>query len=256
MAPFPRYNILGTGVHALSLAQARDLLVGLRGRRGCGGVYPTTAHSVSAALEDPALRAAHRRALLVTPDGMPLVWLGRLRGHREVGRVYGPDLMLAVCAAGRAVGLRHYLYGGAPGVAESLRARLVAEFPGLEIVGTFTPPFRELTPEEFEAFRLDVAARRPDLIWIGLGSPKQEKFADAAASRLEAAALVTVGAAFDFLSGRVPQAPDWMRRSGLEWLHRLATEPRRLWRRYLLVNPLFALRTLAQLTGLRRYPLD
>ncbi len=256
MAPFPRYDVLGTGVHALSLAQARDLLVGLRGRRGCGGVYPTTVHGVSEALDDPALRAAHRRALLVTPDGMPLVWLGRLRGHRGVTRVYGPDLLLATCDAGRAVGLRHYFYGGAPGVAERLRDRLTARFPGLEVVGTFTPPYRELTADEFTALAADVAAKRPDLVWVGIGSPKQEKFADAAAPRLEAAALVTVGAAFDFLSGRVPQAPAWMRRTGLEWLHRLATEPRRLWRRYLVLNPLFVVRVLAQLTGLRRYPRD
>ena len=252
MAPFPRYDVLGTGVHALSLAQARDLLVGLRGRRGCGGVYPTTVHGVSEALDDPALRAAHRRALLVTPDGMPLVWLG----PGGVERVYGPDLLLATCDAGRAVGLRHYFYGGAPGVAERLRDRLTARFPGLEVVGTFTPPYRELTDDEFAALAADVAAKRPDLVWVGLGSPKQEKFADAAAPRLEAAALVTVGAAFDFLSGRVPQAPAWMRRTGLEWLHRLATEPRRLWRRYLVLNPLFVVRVLAQLTGLRRYPRD
>ncbi len=256
MVPPPRFNVLGTGVHAVSLDAARDLLVGLRGalRRGC--VYPTTVHGVSEALDDPALRAAHRRALLVTPDGMPLVWLGRRHGHRGTTRVYGPDLMLAVCDAGRAVGLRHYFYGGAPGVAERLRDRLTARFPGLEVVGTFTPPYRELTAEEFAAFQADVAARRPDLVWVGLGTPKQEKFADAAAPRLDAAALVTVGAAFDFLSGRVPQAPRWMQRSGLEWLHRLAAEPRRLWRRYLVLNPLFVLRLGAQLTGLRRYPLD
>lgn len=250
----PRFNVLGTGIHGLSLGAARDLLLGLRGQRRARCIFATTVHGVSTALRDPELRAAYRDALL-TPDGMPLVWLGRWHGHRAITRVYGPDLMLAVCDAGRAVGLRHYFYGGAPGVAELLREKLTARYPGLIVVGTCTPPYRELTPDEFAAFQAEVAATQPDLIWVGLGTPKQEKFAAAAAPHL-AAALITVGAAFDFHTGRVPQAPRWMQRSGLEWLYRLGAEPRRLWRRYLVLNPLFILRTCAQLTGLRRYPLD
>lgn len=256
MSPAPRFNVLGTGVHALSLDAARDLLLGLRGQRPARCVFATTVHGISTALHDPALREAYRRAALIAPDGMPLVWLGRWHGHRAITRIYGPDLMLAVCDAGRAVGLRHYFYGGAPGVAELLQQKLTARFPGLEVVGTFTPPFRELTPDEFATLQADVAAKMPDLIWVGLGTPKQEKFAAAAAPRLATAALVTVGAAFDFHTGRVPQAPRWMMRAGLEWLFRLGTEPRRLWHRYLVLNPLFVARTAAQLTGLRRYPLD
>lgn len=252
----PRFNVLGVGVHALTLDHARDLILTRRGPGPAGCVYATTVHGISEAQHDAPLRDAYRRAWLVTPDGMPLVWLGRWHGHRATTRVYGPDLMLAVCDAGRATGLRHYFYGGAPGVAEQLRDRLTARFPGLDVVGTFTPPYRELTAEEFAAFQADVAARRPDVIWVGLGSPKQEKFAAAAAPHLAAGTLITVGAAFDFHTGRVAQAPRWMQRSGLEWLFRLAVEPRRLWRRYLVLNPLFVARTLAQLTGLRRYPLD
>jgi len=252
----PRFNVLGVGVHALSLVEARDALLATRGQKRRGCVYATGVHGISEAQRDPALRALYNRAWLNVPDGMPLVWLGRWHGHRGITRVYGPDLMLAVCDAGRAVGLTHYFYGGAPGVAELLREKLTARFPGLAVVGTFTPPFRPLTTEEFAAFQADVAAKQPDVIWVSLGAPKQEKFADAVWAQLDAGALVTVGAAFDFHAGRVRQAPRWMMRAGLEWLFRLAIEPRRLWRRYLVNNPLFVARTLAQLTGLRRYPLD
>lgn len=255
MNPPPRFNVLGTGVHALSLDEARDRLVAARGQRHLGYVCCATAYNTDLARADAALRRAYNAALLTTPDGMPLVWLGRWHGHRGITRVYGPDLLLATCDAGRAAGLRHFFYGGAPGVAEQLRAALTARFPGLVVAGTFTPPFRELTADELAALQRQVAAARPDVLWVGLSTPKQEQFMAATWDRLEAGVLVGVGAAFDFHSGRVPQAPRWMQRGGLEWLHRLATEPRRLWRRYLVHNPLFVIRTLAQLAGLRRYPL-
>jgi N-acetylglucosaminyldiphosphoundecaprenol N-acetyl-beta-D-mannosaminyltransferase len=161
-----------------------------------------------------------------------------------------------VCDAGRRAGLRHYFYGGQPGVAGLLREKLTARFPGLKVTGTFTPPFRPLTSEEFETLRAEIAAAKPDIVWVGLSTPKQEHFMAQSWETLDAGLLIGVGAAFDFHSGRVPQAPRWMQRCGLEWLHRLATEPRRLWKRYLIGNPLFALRTIAQLTGLKKYPLD
>ena len=247
----PRYNVLGVGVSALTLAQARDLILGVRGQVRAGYVCLGTAHGLTEARHDAELRASFNRSWLTTPDGMPLVWLG----PRGVERVYGPDLMLAVCDAGRAVGLRHYLFGGVPGVAEQLRERLVARFPGLEIVGTFTPPFRELTAAELGALQADVARTRPDVIWVGLGTPKQEKFMARHGRDLEAGVLVGVGAAFDFHSGRTRQAPRWMQRRGLEWFFRLCTEPRRLGKRYLTTNPLFAARVLAQKTGLKKYPI-
>lgn len=252
----PRFNVLGTGVSALSLDQARDFVVSARGRRRLGYVCCATAYNVDLALADPTLRAAYRGAALTTPDGMPLVWLGRLHGHASITRVYGPDLLLAACDAGRPAGLRHYFYGGAPGVADELARRLTERFPGLTVAGTFTPPFRALTATEAEVLRADIAVRQPDVIWVGLSTPKQEAFAAEFAPQLDAGLLVCVGAAFDFHSGRVAQAPRWMQRSGLEWLHRLVTEPRRLWRRYLVHNPRFVLRTLAQFTGLKRYPLE
>ncbi|MBI5690666.1 MAG: WecB/TagA/CpsF family glycosyltransferase [Verrucomicrobia bacterium] len=248
----PRYNVIGFGISALTFGQARELIVAQRGRVRRGYVCLGTVHSLIAAGDEPGLRRIFNTSWLTTPDGMPLVWLG----PRGVERVYGPDLLLAVCATGRAVGLRHYFYGGAPGVATELAARLVARFPGLEIVGTHTPPFRPLEPAEFTAWRAEIARLRPDVIWVGLGSPKQERFMAAHWRDLDAGVLIGVGAAFDFHSGRVPQAPRWMQRSGLEWLFRLGTEPRRLGPRYLRANPLFLLRLFAQKTGLRRYPLE
>jgi len=249
--PVPRYNVLGVGVSALSLAQTRDLMVGLRGQLRRGYICLGTAHGLTEARADPELRRIYNKAWLTTPDGMPLVWLG----PPGVERVYGPDLMLAVCDAGRAHGLRHFLYGGAPGVAEELGRRLAGRYPGLEIVGTFTPPFRELRDDEFAALRSDVARTRPDVIWVGLGTPKQERFMARYWRELDAGVLVGVGAAFDFHSGRVQPAPRWIQRGGFEWLFRLCTEPRRLGPRYLATNPRFVLHALAQLSGLRKYEL-
>jgi N-acetylglucosaminyldiphosphoundecaprenol N-acetyl-beta-D-mannosaminyltransferase len=248
----PRYNVLGIGVSTLTLAGARDLIVGVRGRLRQGYVCLGTAHGFTDAQADPDLRRIYRESWLTTPDGMPLVWLG----PPGVERVYGPDLLLAVCDAGRAVGLRHYLYGGVAGVAEELRARLEQRFPGVEIVGTRMPPFRPLDDTETAHLRAEVARLRPDVIWVGLGSPKQETFMAQHWRGLDAGVLIGVGAAFDFHSGRVRQAPRWVQRAGLEWCFRLCTEPRRLGPRYLRVTPLFALRALAQRTGLKRYPLE
>jgi len=255
MPPPLRYNVLGTAVSALSLDAACERILAVRGQTRLGYVCATGVHGVSEARRDPAFGALLNAAWLNVPDGMPLVWLGWWHGHRSVTRVYGPDLMATVCDRGRAVGLKHYFYGGQPGVATLLRDRLTARFPGLQVVGTFTPPFRELTAEEFALLQADIASSRPDLVWVGLGTPKQERWAAGAAARLDAALLLTVGAAFDFHTGRVRQAPRWLQQSGFEWLFRLCIEPRRLWKRYLRNNPLFLGRTFLQLTGLRKYPL-
>jgi len=248
----PRYNVLGVGVSALTLAQARDLVLATRGTLHCGYICLGTAHGLTEARTDPSLRKIFNESFLTTPDGMPLVWLG----PRGTERVYGPDLLLAVCAAGRAVCLRHYFYGGTPGVAAELAEKLAACFPGLVVAGTFTPPFRPLTTDELAALRADIARTRPDIVWVGLGTPKQEHFMAAHWRTLDAALLIGIGAAFDFHSGRVRQAPRWIQRSGCEWLFRLCTEPRRLAPRYLKTNPLFALRVAAQLTGLKKYPIE
>jgi N-acetylglucosaminyldiphosphoundecaprenol N-acetyl-beta-D-mannosaminyltransferase len=248
----PRYNVLGIGVSALTLAQAADLVVGVRGHLRRGYVCCGTAAGFTAARADPALRLIFNESWLTTPDGMPLVWLG----PRGVERVYGPDLMLAVCDTGRAAGLTHFLLGGVHGVAEDLKQKLTARFPGLAIIGTFSPPYRPLDANELTALRAEIACVRPDVIWVGLGTPKQEHFMAEHWRTLDAGVLIGVGAAFDFHSGRVRQAPRWIQRSGFEWLFRLCTEPRRLGRRYLTTTPLFALRVLAQKAGLKKYPID
>ncbi|MDO8543715.1 MAG: WecB/TagA/CpsF family glycosyltransferase [Opitutaceae bacterium] len=249
--PVPRYNVLGVGVSALTLSQARDLVVGIRDTTHNGYICLGTAHGLTEARTDAELRRIYNQSWLTTPDGMPLVWLG----PRGVERVYGPDLMAAVCDAGRNVGLRHFLFGGVAGVAEELGARLTARFPGLNIAGTFTPPFRRLDAAEFRALQADVALARPDVMWVGLGTPKQEKFMAQHWRDLDAGVLIGVGAAFDFHSGRVRQAPRWIQRRGFEWLFRLATEPRRLGPRYFKTNPLFVLHLLGQKLGLKRYDL-
>jgi len=251
----PRFNVLGVGVSALSLDSATAQVLAARGQLHVGYICVCTVHGISEARRDESLRRIFNDSYLTTPDGMPLVWLGRYHSHRDITRVYGPDLLLKVCDEGRTTGLRHYFYGGKPGVAEELSRALLARFPGLNIVGTFTPPFRELTDEEFVAWQKEIAACRPDIIWVGLGTPKQERFMAYYVSQLDCGLMIGVGAAFDFHSGRVRQAPRWMQRSGLEWLFRLFQEPRRLAYRYLVYNPLFVLRTIAQLTGLRSYPL-
>lgn len=248
----PRYNVLGIGISTLTFAQARDLVIGTRGLLHQGYICHATAHGLTEAQRDSSLRQAYNDSFLTTPDGMPLVWLG----PPGVERVYGPDLLLAACDAGRSCGLRHYFFGGLPGVADELSAKLTERFPGLVVAGTFTPPFRPLNAPEFAALRSDVARTRPDVMWVGLGSPKQEKFMAQHARQLDAALLIGVGAAFDFHSGRIRQAPRWIQRSGFEWLFRLATEPRRLGPRYLKTNPLFVAHVLAQRTGLKKYPLS
>jgi len=255
--PVPtRYPVLGVSVSALSLPMAAELIVTRARQRPAGYVCVTGVHGVMEAQDDPALRRILNAAFLNTPDGMPLVWLGRWHGHRQVTRVYGPDLMLAVCDAGRAVGLTHYFYGGVPGVAEELRTRLAARFPGLHVVGTGTPPFRPLTAGEAVTLQDEVKRARPDVLWVGLSTPKQEHFMAAHAATLDAGLLVGVGAAFDFRTGRVRQAPRWIQHSGGEWLFRLCLEPRRLGPRYLKIIPRFVWCLGLQAVGWRRYPLE
>ena len=252
----PRVNILGVGISAINMDLALKLIEVWIAHRESHYVCVTPVHSVMECQRDSALRRIHNASGLTTPDGMPLVWLSLLRGYHNVDRVYGPDLMLALCERSVGGGYRHFFYGGAEGVPEQLAANLQRRFPGLTVVGTYSPPFRPLTPEEDDQVVQMINEARPDVVWVGLGSPKQERWMAAHIGRVKAPAIIGVGAAFDFLTGRKRQAPRWMQRNGLEWLFRLLTEPRRLWRRYLVNNPLFVLLVLAQALGLRRYSLD
>lgn len=251
----PRFNVLGVGLCALSLKKATALIIARSKERPAGYVCVTGVHGVIESLSSDDVRLIHNKAYLVTPDGMPMVWLGRLHGWSNVTRVYGPDLMLSVCDLGRTHGLRHFLYGGAEGVVAELQESLVERFPGLKIVGAFTPPFRPLDDAEVQTLKTKVEEANADIVWVGLSTPTQERFMADNFGHLSTGLLIGVGAAFDFHSGRKRQAPRWMQRSGLEWLFRLALEPRRLWRRYLVNNIVFAACIMLQLTGIRKYPL-
>lgn len=252
----PRVNILGVGVSAINMTMALEIIEGWISRREHHYVCVTGVHGVMESQRDEELRRIHNQAGLVTPDGMPLVWLSRLKGFRHVDRVYGPDLMLALCERSVTRGYRHFFYGGAEGVPEQLAEVLQRRFPGLQVVGTYSPPFRPLTPEEDEQVVQMINKANPDIVWVGLSTPKQERWMAAHVNRLTAPVLIGVGAAFDFLSGRKPQAPRWMQRAGLEWFFRLLTEPRRLWRRYLINNPLFVMLVVLEALGLRSSPRD
>lgn len=253
-APSPeRFNILGVLVSALTLDRAVAVIKEAVRDRRRGYICVTGVHGVSESQDDPALKEVHNRAFLVTPDGMPLVWLGRRLATEPVDRVYGPDLLLTVCESTADSHCRHFFYGGAPGVAEELAAELSRRFPGLTVCGTYCPPFRPLTGEETTELQQVISEARPDIIWVGLSTPKQERFMAENLPRLDTTLMIGVGAAFDFHTGRVRQAPRWMQRSGLEWLFRLIMEPRRLAGRYLRNNPLFIVRIALQLTGLRKY---
>ncbi|HEX6536113.1 MAG TPA: WecB/TagA/CpsF family glycosyltransferase [Gemmatimonadaceae bacterium] len=249
----PRVNVLGVGVSALTMPRTVEIIHDWIVRGEHRYVCVCGVHGVMESQRDAELRRIHEAAGLVTPDGMPLVWLSRLHGHRHVERVYGPDLMLALCARSVARGYRHYFYGGADGVAERLAGRLRRRFPGLNVVGTATPPFRPLGEAEDAETVRRINDARPDIVWVGLSTPKQERWMAAHVDRLSAHALIGVGAAFDFHAGLKRQAPRWMQRSGLEWLFRLLTEPRRLWRRYLINNPLFVWDVILQAAGAKRY---
>jgi N-acetylglucosaminyldiphosphoundecaprenol N-acetyl-beta-D-mannosaminyltransferase len=253
--PPARVNVLGVGVSAITIDDALGLIDEWIATGAKRYVCVTGVHGVMESQRDPGLRDIHNRAGLVTPDGMPLVWLSWLRGHRDVERVYGPDLMLACCDASVSRGYRHYFYGGAAGVPERLARRLRERFAGLTIAGTWSPPFGELSAAEEQAMIDRITTAHPDIVWVGLSTPKQERWMARYVGRLSAPVLIGVGAAFDMHAGLKSQAPRWMQRSGLEWLFRLATEPRRLWRRYLINNPWFVWRLFLQLSGMVRHDL-
>ena len=249
----PKANVLGVGVSVINLAQAARLILEAVRQNQKGYVAVSGVHGVSEAQADRQFRRILNSAFLNTPDGMPICWVGRFQGFKAMDRVYGPDLMLELCAASTDGSVRHFLYGGAPGVAETLRSSLDSRFPGLCVCGTYSPPFRPLNHEEEADLLRQTESLRPDIFWVGLSTPKQERFMAAYLDKLHVRIMIGVGAAFDILPGRVRQAPYWMQRSGLEWFFRLTQEPGRLWKRYLINNPLFVARILAQFTGLKRY---
>jgi N-acetylglucosaminyldiphosphoundecaprenol N-acetyl-beta-D-mannosaminyltransferase len=248
-----RCNILGVMVSAINMRVAVDTIQGWILSAEKNYVCVTPAHSVMDAYHDHKFREILNQSGLTTPDGMAIVWLLKIAGYKDTGRVYGPDLMLAVGEESIKHGWSHFFYGGAPGVADKLSRVLLNRFPELKISGSYPPPFRPLTLEEDQKMVDIINSARPDIVWVGISSPKQELWMAEHLYVLEAPVLIGVGAAFDFVSGAKRQAPRWIQRSGLEWLFRFASEPRRLWRRYI-EYPYFAFLVIAQLMGLKKYP--
>lgn len=243
-APVPTYQACGVDIAALDGPSAAAVLVE-RSRRGAGcEVHLCNAYTLSLVASDPELRSALGRAHLNLPDGAPVAWLGRHRG--TVGPVRGPELMRRVLQGGVPHGVRHYLLGGAPGVAGRLRRVVEHDYPGVLVVGEQSPPFRAMTAEDADGFARDIEQVGASVVWLGLGTPRQDYAVALLAGRLPHVVLVPVGAAFDFLTGDVKEAPAVLHGTGLEWLYRLSREPHRLWRRYTVGNLRFlymALRT-------------
>ena len=233
----PSFQVLGVRVHAVQIsgvvAQLRSWIDD--DKPVARFVAVTGMHGIAEAHQNDAFRQILNSADLVVPDGKPLVWLGRLHGHALRRRVYGPELMETFCRdSGNAY--RHFFYGGAPGVAEKL-ARVLHEKHGIIVAGTYTPPFRPLSEGEEKELATIVEGAGPDVLWVGISSPKQEQWMYEHRYRLTVPVMLGVGAAFDMNSGNLRRAPGWMGEHGLEWLFRLVNEPRRLWRRYLITIP-------------------
>jgi N-acetylglucosaminyldiphosphoundecaprenol N-acetyl-beta-D-mannosaminyltransferase len=251
-ATVPAENILGVPVSLIDMPRAvRVVLDGVRNRHA-QYVCVRDVHGLMRSVEDPAMMDIQRKAAMVTPDGMPLVITARRRGHREISRVSGADLMDAVCDASQETGARHFFYGGKEGVAEQLIANLARRYPRMQVAGHYCPPFRALTTEEDEAVMAMIRQSGAQIVWVGISTPKQEFWMRDHVAHLPGATLLGVGAAFDFHAGVVKRAPLWMQRASLEWLHRLSSEPRRLWRRYLVMAPLFLWRVTLENRRLRR----
>ncbi|MFE4228292.1 WecB/TagA/CpsF family glycosyltransferase [Arthrobacter sp. NPDC056886] len=240
-SPDPRVDILGIRISAVNMSQALNRLVRHISGGHRGYVCVTDVNALLHARRDPELRRIFNSSTMTVPDGVPLVWAGKSAGADWMGRVCGPDLMPALLKVAAGYGWSSYFLGGAPHVAEDMIENFRRTIPGLEVAGCQSPPFRELTPEEETALVQEINASGAQIVWVGLGAPKQETWMDYYRGRLTAPLLVGVGGAFDMHAGRVSRAPRWMQRSGLEWAYRFSQEPRRLWKRYTRNVPVFAL---------------
>lgn len=242
-----RLNVLGVGISIIDLPSAVSVIQDWVTKGTKSYICVTGVHGVMESQKDTRLRAIHNQSGMTVPDGMPMVWAGKIYGFKNIARVYGPDLMLAICRTSVRKKFTHFLYGGNQGVAERLKEYLQNKFPGISIVGTYTPPFRLLNEKERQDLIRQVAACRPDLFWVGLSTPKQERFMSQYLRQLETKVMLGVGAAFDIHAGLFNDAPDWIKKCGMQWFYRLCQNPRRLWRRYLTHNPVFGYRFLQQL---------
>jgi N-acetylglucosaminyldiphosphoundecaprenol N-acetyl-beta-D-mannosaminyltransferase len=248
----PRANLLGIGISAITMAEAISETDNLIKQNGKGYICVTGVHGIMVAQQDALFQRILNESFLTTPDGMPTVWVGRHQGF-ALERVYGPDFMRDFCMYSVGQGYRHFFYGGSQGVAQALKVSMEKMTPGLKVVGTYTPPFRPLTPSEFDELQSLVEQTDPDIMWIGLSTPKQERFMAEYLDKLNVRVMVGVGAAFDIHTGRIKSAPAWIGKIGMQWLHRLLQERKRLWKRYLINNPKFLWMIFLQLSGLKKF---
>ncbi len=246
-------NVLGVRIEALNMSRALERVASVLRGNHKGYVSVIGVHGIMEAQRNPRLAAIYANSAITIPDGMPTVWVGRLQGCRQMERVAGPDLMLEIFRSPQFAGYTHFLYGGDTGVAEALAANLRRWFPWVRIVGTFTPPYRDLSPEEEHEFIATIGRLRPDFVWVGISAPRQEAFMARYLPLIDTRIMFGVGAAFDFHTGRIKDCPAWIKTAGLQWLHRLLQNPRRLWRRYLRNNPAFLWHIALQLMGLHTY---
>jgi len=249
-------NVLGVKVSAINMKLAINIADRWIHQEKPNYICVTGVHGIMEAKYHPELRHILNSALVNAPDGMPMSWVGHLQGHSEMDRVFGPDFMMAMCQLSAERGYRNFFYGGKPGVAKELGETLTRRFPNLQVVGTFTPPFRDLVPKEEEELMVQLQQSRPHILWVGLSTPKQEIFMAQYVNRFQISLLIGVGAAFDYHTGRIQDCSDWIKRAGLQWFHRLLQDPRHLWQRYLKNNPAFLWNIAFQIFGLRRYPID
>jgi N-acetylglucosaminyldiphosphoundecaprenol N-acetyl-beta-D-mannosaminyltransferase len=250
----PSFRVLGVRVDAVQIPGVVQKMENwIEQRDGCRFITVTGMHGVMEAQHNPEFKKILSAAALVVPDGMPLVWIGRGKRFALWRRVYGPELMATFFAQTAKKNYRHFFYGGAPGVAEDLAERITQRFPGAKIAGKYCPPFRALTSEESQEVVDIINRSKADIVWVGLSTPKQERWMFEHCNRLNVPVLIGVGAAFDFHTGRAAQAPEWMRENGLEWFFRLSHEPRRLWRRYLIYGSQFLFLNALELLGLKKF---
>jgi N-acetylglucosaminyldiphosphoundecaprenol N-acetyl-beta-D-mannosaminyltransferase len=248
------FNVLGVCVNAVQIPEVvQQMERWIEDRKVGRFIAVANTHVVMESQQDDSFKELINSADLCVPDGMPLIWCGRFRGHPLPRRVYGPELMITFCRKTAAKGYRHFFYGGDPAVSDELVKRLQESCPGVQIAGAYSPPFRPLTREEDDEIIERINLARPDVLWVGLGCPKQERWIHDHRQQLKVAAMVAVGQAFDLLSGRKKPAPAWMSENGLEWVFRLIQDPRRLWRRYLVYNAKFIYSISLELLGAKRF---
>lgn len=248
------FKVLGVRVHAVQITDVVTQVERWIEEGDYGHVVATAnAHIVMECRRNPQMMEAINSADLVIPDGMPIVWLGRKHGFPLKERAYGPDVMEAILDFSVEKGYSHYFYGSTPETLKALVTRIRQRWPRIRIAGWYSPPFRPLTPEEDEAIVQMLNKVQPDILWVGLGCPKQELWIHSHKNRLKIPVLLGVGAAFDFLSGRKLQAPKWMRQNGLEWLFRFLTNPRRIWYRVLILGPQFVFLVMLENLGLKKF---